>query len=305
MTFLQSSRFFSTQQPPSENQPGQHPASPPPPPEKFNGMHIYTRPAHEDPMENLKNVEKFVRKDEVTGMVLSDRFDEVRGGPSRHGRYFMAAFALAFLFYYFNKYNEATKRTASTVTQYQTAKKVAIGGPFEGLIDMDGNVKSSSDFDGNYRLMYFGFTECPDICPTELRKMIKALKIVRANHPEYYDMIKPIFISVDTRRDTPARLKEYSKHFTPNIAWLTGPEENIRSAAKKYRVHYSLPENIEEGENYNVDHSIFFYFMDKNNEFVDFFGQNLNATEIAESIIDRLNTDHGKMDSEKFTRQKK
>lgn len=128
--------------------------------------------------------------------------------------------------------------------------------------------------------------------------MCNALEIIKKKNLEYYNLIVPIFITVDTRRDTPKKLQEYSKNFTPNIVWLTGTEENISKVAKKYRVHYTVPDDIEEDEQYNVDHSIFFYFMDRNNEFLDFYGQNSTSIEMAKSLIDRINTDMGNMDSE-------
>uniref|UniRef100_A0A0A9Y0X4 Protein SCO1, mitochondrial n=1 Tax=Lygus hesperus TaxID=30085 RepID=A0A0A9Y0X4_LYGHE len=126
--------------------------------------------------------------------------------------------------------------------------------------------------------------------------MCKALQIVKKTNPGYYELIVPIFITVDTRRDTPEKLQEYAKHFTPNMVWLTGCEDNIAKVAKKYRVHYTVPDDIEGDEPYNVDHSIFFYFMDRNTEFLDFYGQNASAQEMAASLVDKINTDMGRMD---------
>jgi protein SCO1/2 len=136
-------------------------------------------------------------------------------------------------------------------------------------------------------LIYFGFTNCPDICPAELKKMGKALDILAARGVG--SDIVPIFVSVDPRRDTLARLNEYKQGFHPRMVWMTGSDQQLAPVAKAFRVYYSIPDGAQ--ENYLVDHSIFFYLMDRQGAFVDFFGKSLEAEEIAVKIEQQLKAD--------------
>jgi protein SCO1/2 len=109
-----------------------------------------------------------------------------------------------------------------------------VGGPFD-LIDQNGARRIDSDFIGQYLLVYFGFTNCPDVCPTELRKMERALQILDAQGigatPQAPAGITPLFITIDPKRDTPQRFKEYAKEYHPRTVWLTGSEEQVRATA--------------------------------------------------------------------------
>lgn len=182
-------------------------------------------------------------------------------------------------------------QTKATVTSYQTTGEIKLGGPWSGLVDQDGQPASSDDYLGKYMLIYFGFTHCPDICPTEINKMMDALDKIEKTHPQFYKNIKTVFISVDPDRDTVARLKEYSTKFHPRMRWVTGPMDKIREAAKKYRVYFSIPDDIQPGEDYLVDHSIFFYMMDRDGKFMEFFGKNSTADEIATRMVRIIDED--------------
>lgn len=178
------------------------------------------------------------------------------------------------------------------VTQYQVAGKLDIGGDFYHLVDHMGEEADSTQYKGKYYpLIYFGFTNCPDICPTELNKMMAALDIVEKHHADVYRYVKPIFISVDPLRDTQERLAAYATEFHPRIRWLTGKYEDLLEVAKKFRVYFSIPEDATPESEYNVDHSIFFFLMDRNGELLNYYGQNKTAPEIAETMANVIRED--------------
>lgn len=126
-----------------------------------------------------------------------------------------------------------------------------IGGDFL-LTDQDGQKRSFKEFDGSYRIVYFGYTYCPDICPTSLAATAEGLKQLT---PEELAKVAMIFISVDPKRDTPARLKEYAEFFHPAIVGATGTAEAIAEVAKRYGVFYAEQKVDTAGGGYVVDHS--------------------------------------------------
>ncbi|MEA3036163.1 MAG: hypothetical protein QOH04_1928 [Sphingomonadales bacterium] len=129
----------------------------------------------------------------------------------------------------------------------------AIGGPFT-LTDQNGRAVSDRDFAGKYRIMYFGFTHCPDVCPTDLAAIGKGLKAFEARDMARAEKVVPIFVSVDPRRDTPAVMKEYVANFHPRLVGLTGPPAEIARVAKEYAV-WSQKGGAQPGGGYNVNHS--------------------------------------------------
>ncbi|MEQ1710146.1 MAG: SCO family protein [Hyphomicrobium sp.] len=140
--------------------------------------------------------------------------------------------------------------------------KALIGGPFS-LVDHDGKPVTERDFAGRPMLVMFGFTSCPDICPSGLQLMAAALEKLG----DKGRTLTPLFISLDPERDTPAKLKDYVSSFHPAIRGLTGTVADVASAAKAYRVYYKkVP--LDGGEGYTIDHSSFFYIMDGKGEFI-------------------------------------
>ncbi|KTW28660.1 uncharacterized protein T551_02510 [Pneumocystis jirovecii RU7] len=167
--------------------------------------------------------------------------------------------------------------------QNKSIGKAKIGGPFE-LIDHEGRNVTNSDFLGKYILIYFGFTRCPDICPDELDKMAEIIN--RVNNKR--KVLTPIFITCDPNRDTPSQIKEYLREFHPQIIGLTGTYESIKAVCKAYRVYFSTPPNVKPGDDYLVDHSIFFYLMDPNGQFQEIFGRHYTAEQIATKILQHV-----------------
>ncbi|KAK9460876.1 SCO1/SenC-domain-containing protein [Lipomyces oligophaga] len=162
----------------------------------------------------------------------------------------------------------------------QSFGKALIGGAFT-LTDTNGNLFTEADLKNKFSLIYFGFTLCPDICPEELDKMaiiVKELKTLGID-------IQPIFITCDPLRDTAPVVKKYLEEFDiPGIVGLTGTYREVEATCKAFRVYFSTPPDVKPGDDYIVDHSIFFYLMDPEGEFVNVFGRRYNAEEATEEI---------------------
>ena len=141
-------------------------------------------------------------------------------------------------------------------------KGAAIGGPFT-LIDHDGRQVRDSDFAGKYRIVYFGFANCPDVCPTDLAQLGQALRQLESSDPAVAARVQPLFITVDPERDTPAVLKQYVAAFHPRLIGLSGSPQQIADAAKRYAVYYSK-EPTPEG--YRMNHLRVMFLMGPNGE---------------------------------------
>ncbi len=148
----------------------------------------------------------------------------------------------------------------------QIATTPQVGGPFV-LDGPDGRRVRDTDFRGRAMAVFFGFTHCPDICPTALARMTEVLDALGADA----DAVQPLFVSVDPRRDTPALLKDYVAHFSPRILGLTGSEAEIAAVARAYRVYYRINGDPQTNPNYLVDHSGFVYVIDRSGRFVGTF----------------------------------
>ena len=128
----------------------------------------------------------------------------------------------------------------------------AMGGPFT-LTDHRGQRVSERDFAGRYRLVYFGFTYCPDVCPVDLQTIGAGLRAFERDDPERAARVAPIFISVDPARDTPQVLAQYVAAFHPRLVGLTGSEQEIAEVARRFAVYYRRGEPGPDGA-YLVDH---------------------------------------------------
>lgn len=160
----------------------------------------------------------------------------------------------------------------------------AIGGPFT-LTDHTGTQRTEKDFQGKLMLIYFGYTYCPDVCPTALQVMSVAVN----NLGEKAKAITPIFITVDPERDTVAHLKDYVKNFHKDMIGLTGTEDEIKKAAKVYRVYYRKAESGENtGKDYLMDHSSVVYLMDREGRYVTHFTHQSQSTDIEARIREML-----------------
>lgn len=195
------------------------------------------------------------------------------------------------LAYSYFQYIKDKRRT--TVQHSVAGGAPLLGGEFD-LVDETGKRVTSQSLRGQYLLLYFGFTYCPDICPAELAKMMAVLRTLK-NLPTF-PLIRPIFISVDPERDTPARIKEFKKNFPPEMLWLTGTRQQLDEAALAYRCYYSIPskEEKESDKDYLVDHSIFFYLVNPEGQFLDYFSKSMNASEVSIKIEQLIEADRAK-----------
>ena len=143
-------------------------------------------------------------------------------------------------------------------------KGANIGGDFT-LTDQDGQPFSSDSLKGKYRIIYFGYSYCPDVCPVDLQKIMQGFAAFEKAHPERAQDIQPIFISVDSQRDTPERMKTYVNAFHPRLIGLTGDTKTIEDVAQKFLIVYAINDE-EDKDNYLVDHSRQAYLFGKNGE---------------------------------------
>ncbi|HMO68119.1 MAG TPA: SCO family protein [Novosphingobium sp.] len=134
----------------------------------------------------------------------------------------------------------------------------AIGGPFT-LMDKDGKPVSWSDFAGQYRIVYFGYAFCPDVCPLDVQVAMQGLKTFEKAQPELGRKIQPIFITIDPARDTPETVGEFAAAFHPRLIGLTGTPEQIEAAAKAFGAFYARGTDTPGG--YLMDHSRVTYLM--------------------------------------------
>ena len=154
----------------------------------------------------------------------------------------------------------------------------SIGGPFS-LTGAGGKIVTDRDFSGKLMLVLFGYTNCPDVCPTELQTIAQALDKLGPDAGK----IAPIFISIDPERDKPDALSAYVKAFSPRITGLSGTPEQVAAAAKAYRVYYRKA-NADRGPDYTMDHSVFIYLMDGDGKYLTHFTFETSPSDIAEVL---------------------
>ncbi len=159
-----------------------------------------------------------------------------------------------------------------------------VGGPFE-LIDHSGRTRTEQDFRGRLMLVYFGFTYCPDVCPTDLQAIGLAVDKLGADSAN----VQPLFVTVDPERDTPAHLAEYVKLFHPRLIGLTGSAEAIRKAADAYKVYYARVD-LNKDAGYTVDHTAFIYLMGRDGNYLGFFPPGTSADRMVEIIRPHLHS---------------
>ncbi len=195
--------------------------------------------------------------------------------------------------------------------------KAQIGGPWK-MLDTKGNTITHKDFQGKYYLIYFGFTQCPDVCPMSLQKIAKVLKKIRQSKEYKYFDIECIFVSVDPDRDSFERIKNYCRLFDDKIIGTTSPSNDdptLKEMLKSFKIHSSkiylskedeeedlknlkknVPDVVNQMQNiktknnmkYSLDHTIVTYLMGPNNNFVTYLSANLNPEEMYNIVVDEI-----------------
>ncbi len=151
----------------------------------------------------------------------------------------------------------------------------AIGGPFT-LIDENGRTVTDAEVIAGPTLIYFGYSYCPDVCPMDLDRNVTAVDILAEKGIE----VKPVFITVDPERDTPDEIRIYTDALHPRLLGLTGSADQVTAAERAFRVFASRRES-ESGGDYTYDHSTHSYLMLPGRGFVEFFGREVSAEELA------------------------
>lgn len=172
--------------------------------------------------------------------------------------------------------------TARSNGEAVVAPGIEMGGAFT-LTDQTGAQVTDEAYRGQFMLMYFGYTSCPDICPTELSSMAAALDILEEGNAAASEKITPVFVTIDPERDTVELIAEYAAAFHPRMVGLTGPLTDIDAMARKYRVFYSKGTMDEDGF-YLMNHSGYVYLMGPDGSFVTMFQGGTNPADIAEAL---------------------
>jgi protein SCO1 len=177
---------------------------------------------------------------------------------------------------------QRSDRSAAELMDAVMWNREPVGGPF-ALTDQNGARRTDADFRGKLMLVYFGFTYCPDICPTDLQQI--GLAVDRLG--PVGEMVQPLFITLDPERDTTEHLKDYMPLFHPRFLGLTGDAAAIKAAARAYRVYFRKVER-EDKSDYTVDHSAFIYLMGRDGEYLGFFPPGTSAERLAEAMQPNL-----------------
>jgi cytochrome oxidase Cu insertion factor (SCO1/SenC/PrrC family) len=173
--------------------------------------------------------------------------------------------------------DQQPERSAAELMDVLMWNREPVGGPF-ALVDHTGTPRTDAEFRGKLLFLYFGFTSCPDVCPTDLRSIGLALdQLGKAG-----DGVQPLFVTLDPERDTPQRLAGYVPFFHPRLIGLTGDASSIRQAARAYKVYFAKVPTSEKA--YTIDHSGYIYLMDRAGQYLGFFPPGTPPERMAEVI---------------------
>ena len=216
-------------------------------------------------------------------MALSD--GDARSGVTMARRISVSYFWLALACVLFSApiaANETAEPSATELIEGLLSGRAPVGGPFE-LTDQTGHRRTDVDFQGKIVVIYFGYTYCPDVCPTELQSISLALDKIGAAA----EAVQPLFITVDPERDTPARLADFVSAFHPRLIGLTGSLAEIRQTAIAYKTFFAKHSIAALGD-YSVDHTGFIYLVGRDGRYLGFLPPGLAPDAIADAIRTRL-----------------
>jgi cytochrome oxidase Cu insertion factor (SCO1/SenC/PrrC family) len=164
----------------------------------------------------------------------------------------------------------------------QLPQGLALGGPFS-LVNQAGQPVTERDYAGRWMLVYFGYSFCPDVCPTELGTMAAALDALG----KAGEAVTPVFITVDPQRDTPAALADYVSRFHPRLQGLTGTPEQIAEVARRYRVYYARAQRPDMTD-YLMDHSSFIYLVGPDGRVRSLYRPDMRPEDIAAAVAAQM-----------------
>lgn len=162
-----------------------------------------------------------------------------------------------------------------------TTGEALIGGPFSLVAAQDGRRVTEQDLRGRHALVYFGYTFCPDVCPTGLDTVTRALELLP---PAQAERVQPVFVTIDPARDTPEVMQQYAASFHPRLLALTGSEAEVQGVLKAYRVYARKAEAATAGGGYLVDHSSFTYLMGPDGRYVTHFSHGTTPEDMAKRL---------------------
>ncbi|KAL1583375.1 hypothetical protein WHR41_08053 [Cladosporium halotolerans] len=227
-----------------------------------------------------------------TYKTVEEAKSRAKSGPFSWQAGLLFLLAGAGLTFYF-RYEKARMARARVAEANKGIGRPLVGGPFR-LTDHNGKEFTQEDLKGKYSLVYFGFTHCPDICPEELDKMAGMMEQVKEKHGA--GVLRSVFISCDPARDTPEVIRRYLAEFHEDILGMTGSWQEVKDVCKAYRVYFSTPPDVQPGQDYLVDHSIYFYLMDPEGDFVEAIGRNFTVDAASKVINDHIADWRGKID---------
>jgi cytochrome oxidase Cu insertion factor (SCO1/SenC/PrrC family) len=163
-----------------------------------------------------------------------------------------------------------------------SAGAVSVGRPFE-LVDQHGVTRTDKEFRGSFMLMYFGFTHCPDTCPTALLKITNALEELAELDAAKAERVAPVFVSVDPERDTPEALRRYVEHFHPRLVALTGAPRELGELGRAYGVFFAKVPTGPPGE-YLMDHTGFVYLIGPDGKYLEHFESDASVGDLVDAL---------------------
>jgi len=178
---------------------------------------------------------------------------------------------------------QSSSRSAAELMDAVMWNREPIGGAFT-LKDQTGKLRTDADFRGQLMLVYFGFTYCPDICPTDLQQIGLAMDQLGADAKN----VQPLFITLDPERDTVESLAQYVPLFHPRLLGLTGGVADVMQAADAYRVYYKRVSTESKPDDYTVDHSAFIYLIGRDGKYLGFFPPGTDAAKMVGMIRPHL-----------------
>jgi protein SCO1/2 len=187
--------------------------------------------------------------------------------------------ALLLVFYPSTNSGEGRADAGRLMTDLMSGK-AAVGGPF-ALPDASGHTRPLSDFRGKLVLLYFGYTQCPDVCPTDLARIGAML---RSLGPQA-EAVQPLFVTLDPERDTSEILREYAAAFHPRLIALRGSEEETRRIATSYKLFY---EKVAQPRGYVIDHAPLTFLLDREGKYIAFFPPGTPADRMAVMVREAL-----------------